>query len=74
MSDRKLISYCLYFSLFVLLLTAFLIVGAYDLEDEINQEILYCEQVQLFSKTDGRYGWPNYNPSIKCKTHSIARG
>jgi len=57
-----------------LLLTAFLVVGAYDLQDETNQEILYCEQVQLFSETDGRYGWPNYNPSIKCKTHSIARG
>jgi len=74
MSDRKLITNSLYFALFILLLTAFLIVGAFDLEDEINQEILYCDQVQLFSETDGRYGWPNYNPSVKCETHSIARG
>lgn len=29
--------------------------------DEEKQESLYCEMVNTFIETDGKYGWPDYN-------------
>lgn len=37
-----------------------LIAGAMDLADQLESERQYCDMVQKWEDTQGRYGWPAY--------------
>ena len=32
-----------------------------DKQPDTSQEQLHCEMVQLYTETNGEYGWPDYN-------------
>jgi hypothetical protein len=36
------------------------LVGNADYEDALDEEALYCQQTQLFQRTGGQSGWPDY--------------
>jgi len=39
--------------------------GAYD--DEKMAENRYCSMLSLYTITNGKSGWPPFNPEIQCK-------
>lgn len=38
-------------------------------DDQLMQQAAYCEMVQTYKDTNGRYGWPDYRDSAErvCK-------
>lgn len=40
-----------------------------DYEEAIAQRDMYCDMVDQFRKSEGRYGWPDYNGNYEkqCK-------
>lgn len=47
--------------LFILIAISASIWASYELEDDELMFLRdYCQQVQLFEESDGKYGWPDY--------------
>ena len=36
-----------------------------DMQDQVNQKQLYCENVELWKETKGQQGWPDYNENYE---------
>lgn len=50
----------------VALLAALGWAGNADVADATDHETLHCEMVQLYEESNGKQGWPDYDPTIKC--------
>jgi hypothetical protein len=58
-------------SIAVVLVGAFGLIGAMDMEDEIKQDEHYCYMRRIWEQSKDtppqfRPGWPNYKPEVKC--------
>lgn len=67
MTERDIITNTLALAAILLVFTILLIVGATDADEASIEESLYCEMTALFSQTDGKFGWPQYNRNISCE-------
>lgn len=41
---------------------ALLIASYFDENESQAQQSRYCEMRKIYEESDGRYGWPNYDP------------
>lgn len=40
--------------------------GSADMQDQIDNELFYCEMVQIYIDSNGENGWPNFK-NIDCE-------
>jgi hypothetical protein len=57
---------CLAIGIIAVILILFGFAGSADMEDRINDELFYCEMVQIFEDSKGENGWPNFK-GIDCE-------
>jgi hypothetical protein len=57
---------CMAAGIIAVILILFGFAGSADMEDRINDELFYCEMVQIFEDSKGENGWPNFK-GIDCE-------
>lgn len=56
----------LYFIVTTIIILVFSAVGELDYEEAQYQQHEYCEMVNLWHRTNGESGWPEYRDDIVC--------
>ena len=56
-----------WFAVFVFILLVMTII--FPIENENEEQEVYCEMVELFKQTGGEFGWPDYKENFdsECK-------
>jgi hypothetical protein len=58
------------FLIFLAVLAAFSLAGAFDWWEEQRQVRVYCEMVDLWKQSGGKEGWPAFNGELdECKRY-----